>query len=323
MKDRENILKEHNSNIQTLNQITPRSITEVIQFNSSLSTLSTSSNNISKISNYKIPKFENEKTIPNSFSTNNTIYSSKINSKKYFYSPSYSLNKPTLTSQSSKKFLLEYSKSKKYEEDKELYNEIYNKEEKINLSKILDNENYSNYNNNNLNDTIDEYQELLLNQEKNLPVPIEKKNDEKFKLMKMRQMKRKSFPANKSVRKYEDLENEYEKNLNTIVKYSTLKKKKITQSTKKIYSSYIEFKDKNNKKQIFIVFSDRDIGIYEYWQNKIIESKNDEDIDTDNEQIKLAVSYSIGEIKEAFDFICKNKKDAFVNFNRYSNFMCK
>jgi hypothetical protein len=139
--------------------------------------------------------------------------------------------------------------------------------------------------------------------------------------MKMRQMKRKSFPANKSVRKYEDLENEYEKNLNTIVKYSTLKKKKITQSTKKIYSSYIEFKDKNNKKQIFIVFSDRDIGIYEYWQNKIIESKNDEDIDTDNEQIKLAVSYSIGEIKEAFDFICKNKKDAFVNFNRYSNFM--
>jgi hypothetical protein len=323
MKDRENILKEHNSNIQTLNQITPRSITEVIQFNSSLSTLSTSSNNISKISNYKIPKFENENTIPNSFSTNNTIYSSKINSKKYFYSPSYSLNKPTLTSQSSKKFLLEYSKSKKYEEDKELYNEIYNKEGKTNLSKILDNENNSNYNNNNLNDTIDEYQELLLNQEKNLPVPIEKKNDEKFKLMKMRQMKRKSFPANKSVRKYEDLENEYEKNLNTIVKYSTLKKKKITQSTKKIYSSYIEFKDKNNKKQIFIVFSDRDIGIYEYWQNKIIESKNDEDIDTDNEQIKLAVSYSIGEIKEAFEFICKKKKDAFVNFNRYSKYMCK
>ena len=323
MKDRENILKEHNSNIQTLNQITPRSITEVIQFNSSLSTLSTSSNNISKISNYKIPKFENENTIPNSFSTNNTIYSSKINSKRYFYSPSYSLNKPTLTSQSSKKFLLEYSKSKKYEEDKELYNEIYNKEGKTNLSKILDNENNSNYNNNNLNDTIDEYQELLLNQEKNLPVPIEKKNDEKFKLMKMRQMKRKSFPANKSVRKYEDLENEYEKDLNIIVKYSNLKKKKLTQSTKKIYSSFIEFKDKNNQKQIFFVFSDRDIGIYEYWQNKIIESKNDEDIDTDNEQLKLAVSYSIGEINEAFDYICKNKKDAFVNFNRFSNFICK
>ena len=303
MKDRENILKQHNSNIQISNKITPHSINDVLQFNSSLSTLSTSSNNISKISNYKISKFENENTIPNSFSTNNTIYSSKINSKRYFYSPSYSLNKPTLTSQSSKKFLLEYSKSKKYEEDKELYNEIYNKEGKTNLSKILDNENNSNYNNNNLNDTIDEYQELLLNQEKNLPVPIEKKNDEKFKLMKMRQMKRKSFPANKSVRKYEDLENEYEKNLNTIVKYSTLKKKKITQSTKKIYSSYIEFKDKNNKKQIFIVFSDRDIGIYEYWQNKIIESKNDEDIDTDNEQIKLAVSYSIGENTHIMYFI--------------------
>ena len=318
MKDRENILQQHNSKIQILNQITPRSITEVLQFNSSLSKLSTSINNISKPSNYKISKCENENIIPNSFSTNNTIYSSKRNSKKYFYSPSYSINKPTLTSQSSKKFLLEYSKSKKYEEDKELYNEMY----KSNKSKIFDNEN-NNYNSNNLNDTIDEYQELLLNQEKNLPVPIEKKNDEKFKLMKMRQMKRKSFPANKSVRKYEDLENEYEKDLNTIVKYSNLKKKKLTQSTKKIYSSYIEFKDKNNKKQIFIVFSDRDIGIYEYWQNKIIESKNDEDIDTDNEQLKLAVSYSIGEINEAFDYICKNKKDAFVNFIRFSNFICK
>ncbi len=52
MKDRENILKEHYSNIQTLNQITPPSITEVIQFNSSLSTLSTSSTNISK--NFKL-----------------------------------------------------------------------------------------------------------------------------------------------------------------------------------------------------------------------------------------------------------------------------
>ena len=318
MKDRENILQQHNSKIQILNQITPRSITEVLQFNSSLSKLSTSINNISKLSNYKISKCENENIIPNSFSTNNTIYSSKRNSKKYFYSPSYSINKPTLTSQSSKKFLLEYSKSKKYEEDKELYNEMY----KSNKSKIFDNEN-NNYNSNNLNDTIDEYQELLLNQEKNLPVPIEKKNDEKFKLMKMRQMKRKSFPANKSVRKYEDLENEYEKDLNIIVKYSNLKKKKLTQSTKKIYSSFIEFKDKNNQKQIFFVFSDRDIGIYEYWQNKIIESKNDEDIDTDNEQLKLAVSYSIGEINEAFDYICKNKKDAFVNFNRFSNFICK
>ena len=316
MKDRENILQQHNSKIQILNKITPHSITEVLQFNSSLSTLSTSINNISKLSNYKISKCENENIIPNSFSTNNTIYSSKRNSKKFFYSPSYSINKPTLTSQSSKKFLLEYSKSKKYEEDKELYNEMY----KDNKSKIFDNEN-NNYNSNNLNDTIDEYQELLLNQEKNLPVPIEKKNDEKFKLMKMRQMKRKSFPANKSVRKYEDLENEYEKDLNIIVKYSNLKKKKLTQSTKKIYSSFIEFKDKNNQKQIFFVFSDRDIGIYEYWQNKIIESKNDEDIDTDNEQLKLAVSYSIGEINEAFDYICKNKKDAFVNFIRFSNFI--
>ena len=83
MKDRENILKQHNSNIQISNKITPHSINDVLQFNSSLSTLSTSSNNISNLSNYKITKFQNE----------NMIYSSKRNSKKNEEDRNYIMNK--------------------------------------------------------------------------------------------------------------------------------------------------------------------------------------------------------------------------------------
>ena len=309
MNSREKILKLDNSKINKSNQITPHSICEILPYNITLSTLSSSTNN----SYYKSKKNKNENLIPNSLISKSSI---SQNSKKIiFFSPSYSIQKPSLNSQSSKKFILEYSQSKKYLEDKEFIKK--EESEKLKEKEIKINNNKNNI----LNEAIDEYQELILNQEKNLPVPIEKKNDEKYKLLKMRQMKRKSCPQNKSVRKYEDIINsDYEKNLNTIRNYSNLKKKKMTQSTKKIYSSFIRFKDIKNDNHFFPSFSDKDIGIYEYWQTKIYETKNDEDIDTDDEQIKLAIFYCIGEIKEAFQYIIKNKKDSFINFNRFKIF---
>ncbi len=308
MNSREKILKLDNSKINKSNQITPHSIYEILPYNETLSTLSSSTNN----SYYKSEKNKNENLIPNSLISKSSI---PQNSKKInVFSPSYSIEKPSLNSQSSKKFILEYSHSKKFLEDKELIKE---ESEKLKEKEIKINNNKNNI----LNETIDEYQELILNQEKNLPVPTEKQNDEKYKLMKMRQMKRKSCPQNKSVRKYEDIINsDYEKNLNTRRNYSNLKKKKMPQSTKKIYSSIIQFKDNKNHNHFFPSFADTDIGIYEYWQTKIYESKNDEDIDTDEEQIKLAIFYSIGELKEAFQYIIKNKNNSFVNFNRFKIF---
>ena len=70
-----------------------------------------------------------------------------------------------------------------------------------------------------------------------------------------------------------------------------------------------------------MVFRDKDIGIYEYWQAHIHESHNDEDVETDDEQKKIARNFSISEVKEALEYINNNGNDAFVNFNRYENFI--
>ena len=68
---------------------------------------------------------------------------------------------------------------------------------------------------------------------------------------------------------------------------------KIMESLKKVNL----YNDKDKPYQ-FPLFRDKDIGIYEYWQAHIVESKVDEDIDTDDEQLQIANSYNISELKE-------------------------
>ena len=88
----------------------------------------------------------------------------------------------------------------------------------------------------------------------------------------MKQMKRISMPNNKSVRKFaECIEPKYEKEFRIHNAFSSMKKKKPVHSTGRIYFSNF-FEKKNNKKETFIVFRDKDIGIYENWQADIHES---------------------------------------------------
>lgn len=111
--------------------------------------------------------------------------------------------KPSLTSVKSRNDLIQYALSKNYEEDN--YN--YTNDNRTSYNKIKNtSENISPHNN--------EYDELLYQQEKNLPVPISKKNDEKFKLLKMKSFKRMSLPMNKSVKRYENEKAIYEKEFN-------------------------------------------------------------------------------------------------------------
>lgn len=209
-------------------------------------------------------------------------------------------SKPTLNSVSSRNKLYEYSHSKRYLED-QLEFSTASKAKPI------------------IEEPIYERDELLRWQREHLPVPIEKKNDEKFKILKMKQMKRMSVPMNKSVKKYDDILPDYEKSFKNVLDYSAIKKKKISHSTRKIYTSTLTCYNSNREEVPFPLFTDSDIGIYEYWQAQIIESKADEDVATDNEQLNIAGSYVIGEIKEAFDTIRKEGCDAFVNFNRFAD----
>ena len=204
-------------------------------------------------------------------------------------------SKPSLTSTSSRNKLLEYKLSKKYrEEDSIEYQRLTNKKVLFEVHKVEQPK-----------ETIDEFEELIHYQQQNLPVPIEKKDDEKFKLLKMKQMKRLSLPSNKSVRKYDDWTTDYEKQIKTQLDYSTIKKRKISHSTRKIYSSLLKCYNFKNEEIIFPLFTDKDIGVYEYWQAHIIESKADEDVMTDDEQLMLAGAYIISEMKEAIECYVK------------------
>ena len=243
--------------------------------------------------------------------------------------------KPMMNSTASKTLIKEYSESKRYKEDKlilfpsiketnkEKEKEKENiKNNKENISQNIPNKSdISNINENNETDS-DDIEEIIKYQESHLPVPLSKKDNEKFKILKMKTMKRISMPCNKSVRKFaEDIEPQYEKEFRIHNAFSSMKKKKPVHSTRRIYFSNFFLQRKKGKKEAFMVFRDKDIGIYEYWQAHIHESHNDEDVETDDEQKKIARNFSISEVKEGLEYIKNNGYDAFVNFNRYADFI--
>ena len=234
--------------------------------------------------------------------------------------------KPMLNSTASKAFMNEYSKSKRYQEDKLYFfstadsienphNPLPNKGIFTSIdskSLILEDEE---------NEKEMDLEELIKFQEANLPVPLKKKDNENFKILTMKKMKRKTMPPNKSVRKFaEDIEPLYEKEFRIRNNFCSLLKRKIVHSLRRIYSSNFVLK-KGKKEYNFMIFTDKDIGIYEYWQAHIHETNNDEDFDTDEEQKKLAKCFTLGELKEAFSYV-KNKsyEDCFVNFNRFNKY---
>ena len=231
--------------------------------------------------------------------------------------------KPMLNSTASKSFMQEYSKSKQFQEDSkyislESISDIYNKEKistkNISEEIIKEEDEYS------LNDL----EHLIKYQESHLPVPIKEKDNENFKILTMKKMKRKTMPPNKSVRKFaEDKEPYYEKEFRITNSFCKLRKKKVVHSSRRLYSSNFALNKGKNKVE-FKIFRDKDIGVYEYWQTHIHEAHNDEDIETDEEQKTLAKCFTLGEIRESFQFIKnRNYEDTFVNFNRYAKFRSK
>ena len=102
-----------------------------------------------------------------------------------------------------------------------------------------------------------------------------------------------------------------------------MKKRKPIHSTRRIYTSNFVLHKKNGITENFMIFRDKDIGIYEYWQAHIHEAHNDEDVETDEEQKVVAHNFCISEVKEGFEYIKNNGNEAFVNLNRYGNLIHK
>lgn len=235
--------------------------------------------------------------------------------------------KPMLNSTASKSFMQEYFCSKKFQEDLK----ILMSTNSIVVPEISNKKSSPSPSNDSLpgvaeedEDSFNDIRKLIKYQEEHLPVPKKEKDNENYKILTMKKMKRKSMPPNKSVRKFaEDREPEYEREFRIQNAFCKLLKRKVVHSMRRIYSSlFILGKGKNQVQ--FMIFRDKDIGVYEYWQAHIHESHIDEDVETDEEQKNLAKCYTLGEIKESFMFIKnRNFEDTFINLNRYSKFIDK
>ena len=76
----------------------------------------------------------------------------------------------------------------------------------------------------------------------------------------------------------------------------------------------MEFKLKNGQKEKnFPMYRDSDIGIYEYWEVPLIESKIDEDNDSDEEQINIAKKVCDLDLSEGIKYVQKNGLDDILN----------
>jgi hypothetical protein len=155
-------------------------------------------------------------------------------------------------------------------------------------------------------------EERLKEQENFLAVPLNKMNDEKYKLLKMHNLKKKSLPEYKSCTKFEDYYKSFENSLDKRNEYFLLKQKKGVYSSTKDMILEINLKNKNKEKD-FPLYRDQDIGIYEYWQVQLIESKIDEDNDSDEEQINLAKKVCNLDLMEGINYIQKNGIDEILN----------
>ena len=159
--------------------------------------------------------------------------------------------------------------------------------------------------------------ERIQGQEDLLPVPREKMDDEKFKILRMHYLKKPSLPEYKSCEKYDNYYKPFEDSLNQKNEYFLLKNKKPVYSNTKIMKLEITLKNKNKEKK-FPLYKDQDIGVYEYWQVPLIENKIDEDNDSDEEQIKLARKVCEFDLMEGIKYIQKNGIESLYN-NRLGN----
>lgn len=161
--------------------------------------------------------------------------------------------------------------------------------------------------------------ELIEKQKELLPVPEEKKNDEKYKLLKIKQLKKKSIPDNQSAKKpNESLYNKPFKNsFDKINQFGLLRSKKVAYSnqTKNIKLQIEMFKE--DTEVSFPMYRDNDIGFYEYWQIPLKENKIDEDVSSDEDQIVLAQKICKLDIKEAMDLLKKDGEKKSINDFKY------
>lgn len=167
-----------------------------------------------------------------------------------------------------------------------------------------------------------------------IKIPLNKVNDEKFKLLAIRNSKSPLHKPNKSLRKSDFIKrcdiNDINNNddINSVI--MSAKRKSVIlpipgkQSAKKIYHRVIELKN-NNSAMKFNLFKDSQIGLSKEWQehtNEIDQMYKDEDVESEIDEINKAEQRNINNLKAAIkyieltgEFISENDENIYFKYN--------
>lgn len=199
----------------------------------------------------------------------------------------------------------------------EFWDESYYDSSKPSLSSIKSRNKLAQFKEKVLNQPIN-ISDLDQYKEGNLLVPLEKANDENYKILTIKKIKKPSFSNYKSAKKFQEDYYESRKSLDNLLNYSMIRKKKVCFTPQDVFFISLTFYDKNQNEYVFPLVRDDEIGISSYWQKPLIISNADEDVDSDDEQINIANAYVSEEIREAIIFLKKNGVDSISNLSRFN-----
>lgn len=149
-------------------------------------------------------------------------------------------------------------------------------------------------------------------------IPKEKTNDEKYKLLALKKIRKSTHKDNKSASKLDVVMKNAEGRDNypeSMMQCNLFGKgRKIIHSVKKIYASEIALVDPLTYQQKkFRIFKDSDIGINQDWQKYLKESNADEDIPTDEELLTNATKFVQNSLMESITYLFNNRDSNMVN----------
>ena len=156
-------------------------------------------------------------------------------------------------------------------------------------------------------------------------LPEKYKNNEKYKINLFKYLRNPSISNNKSLScKYALYKKKCEKfdgniTKNNLNEYFILKKKIKIFSCMKDYLSEHSFCDNNGNYNYFYFYSDNDIGFSSKWQKPLHIASMDDDVESDDQQIKYAKKHCKKELISAIQLFTKNKNFS-RNYKLYHNY---
>ena len=151
-------------------------------------------------------------------------------------------------------------------------------------------------------------------------IPREKTNDEKYKILAIKKIRKSTYKDNKSTTKVDVLMKNCERKDDypeSMIQCNLFdRKRKLIHSVKKIYASEIAFVNAESKEtKKFRLYKDSDIGINSDWQKYLKESRADEDVLTDEELVTNATAHVHRNLMESITFLRSNTdSDVIHNF---------